>query len=83
MVRHLVLRPIKVVVTGWKPGLQKIAMTTLIRDQSEFGLADSKACTDRLLDGDVVEIPMPSRSAAERLALDLTAIGAVAHAADA
>ena len=72
----------KVIVTGWKPGLQKVSMTRLILDQSRLGLAESKACTDRLLDGGTVEITMLTRDAAESLASDLNSINAIAHVED-
>ena len=75
--------PVKVVVTTWNPGLNKVSMTTIIRSQSGLGLKASKACTDRLLDGGIVEITIASRVAAEKLASDLNDINAVAHVADA
>ena len=57
-------------------------MTTLIRSQGFLGLADSKACTDRLLDGTVIEIDVKDGRAAEALVSELNAIGAVAHICD-
>mgnify|MGYP001788533493 CR=1 FL=1 len=60
----------------------KVSMTRLILDQSLLGLAESKACTDRLLDGGTVEITMLTRDAAEILASDLNSINAIAHVED-
>ena len=42
-------------MTGWRGELKKVSLTeTLMRADS--GLKDAKSCTDRLLEGDVVDV---------------------------
>ena len=50
----------KVILTGWKPGFKKVALTKLIRDMTDLDLAAAKAHVDRLLAGETVEIELES-----------------------
>ncbi len=65
-----------VIITGWRIGLQKIGMTKLIREYTDFGLKASKDCTDRVLDGETVTIAVESVDHAMQLAARLQHIGA-------
>lgn len=67
----------QVFLDGWRPGLQKISLTKLIRAQAGLGLADAKDCVDRCLEGEVVEIPMPTIAAAEEFARAAQDLGAI------
>jgi hypothetical protein len=67
----------KLILAGWKPGLKKISLTQLIRSQCGLSLADAKLQTDRLLDGERVEIELDDdcdvqefASQAKRLGVD-------------
>jgi len=64
-------------LTGWREGLQKIALSRLIREKSGLGLAEAKEFTDRLLEGEEVVVRCISANDAgelERQAADLGAI---------
>lgn len=69
-------------ITGWRPGLEKVSMTHSIRRASGLNLAESKSCTDRVLDGETVEINVRDSEAAPMLAAKLNALGAVAEISD-
>lgn len=73
---------VQVRITGWRYGLKKVSMTTTIRDALDLGLADAKRCTDRVLDGEVVVLDVPSREAAIALAGALHELGADVEVAD-
>jgi hypothetical protein len=64
-------------LVGWKPGLPTIALTKLIRARTGLGLSATKHCTDRLLDGQIVAIELPSPDAAREFAAAARQIGAV------
>jgi ribosomal protein L7/L12 len=72
----------EVVITGWRPGLLKVSMTTTIREHTELGLAESKRVTDRVLDGESVVLPSCSAAAADALAAELARLGAVVEVRD-
>jgi hypothetical protein len=65
------------VLVGHRLGLEKVALTRLIRAETGLGLKDAKACTDRLLEGNTVEVRLPSAAAARRFAATAAALGAV------
>lgn len=44
----------RVVLTGWRPGLQKVALVKAIRASCDVGLAAGKAHVDALLAGRTV-----------------------------
>ena len=69
-------------ITGWRPGLKKISMTHAIRRSSALGLADAKSCTDRVLDGETVDVSVSEVAVARELAEELQALGAVADVVD-
>ena len=45
-----------VVMTGWAPGLNKVALTKALQAHCGLGLAEAKRMTDELLDGHSVSI---------------------------
>ena len=65
-----------VVLDGPKPGLQKVALTKLLREHAGLSLAEAKACTDRYLAGERIVLEMPTAVAAQALAHDAATIGA-------
>ena len=67
-----------VILSGWKLGMQKIPLTKLLVARAGLGLKDAKDCVDRCVDGETVLIGMPSVAAAEELAREASALGAVA-----
>ena len=72
----------RVRIKGWRPGLEKIAMTRALQSAADLGLAAAKACTDRVLAGVVVEVPVRDEEAARALTQELQRLGAVAEADD-
>jgi ribosomal protein L7/L12 len=69
-------------ITGWRPGLEKVSMTHAIRRASGLDLAESKSCTDRVLEGETVEVKVRDAEAARILAAELQALGALAAVSD-
>ncbi|MFT5051974.1 MAG: hypothetical protein ACI8QZ_003405 [Chlamydiales bacterium] len=42
-------------MTGWRRGLRKVSLTQTLMETG-LGLKNAKSCTDRLLEGDVIEV---------------------------
>jgi len=66
----------EVVIVGCQ-GLQKVAMTKLLRAGLSLSLPDAKNCTDDVLDGKAVAFNVEDIEAAEALAGALENLGAV------
>lgn len=64
-------------ITGWRPGLQKVSMTRLIREQAEVSLKTAKEHTDSVLEKKTVILSIPDEKQAQKLAYELEQIGAV------
>ena len=67
----------RVRAVDWKPGLNKVQMTQVLRGDAELRLRDAKAATDEFLDGEILEFIIEDESRARRLAEGLEAIGVV------
>lgn len=63
-------------IRGWREGFRKIACTHLLRDRAHLTLAEAKACTDRVLEGQLVTLSLPDSEIALRLAQELYELGA-------
>ena len=72
-----------VAITGWKTGLQKVSLTTLLQNRAGLTLTAAKRCTDDVLDGRPVILTLPSRTDAAALCTALVEIGARAEVRDA
>jgi hypothetical protein len=46
----------KIVLSGWNPGFDKVGLTKLLRARPEYSLSRAKACTDAILGGQSVTI---------------------------
>ncbi len=68
-----------VVLDGWRPGLNKIALTKLIQQRAGLSLAAAKRQTDRLLEGEEAGILLPDSESAEDFVSELQQLGASAH----
>ena len=66
-----------IIITGWNPGLDKIAVTKTIRKHTGFGLAEGKNCIDQILENKHVTFNNLSREAAESFLNEMKQIGAV------
>jgi hypothetical protein len=69
-------------ITGWRTGLKKVSMTKAIQRSSALDLADSKSCTDRVLEGETVDVTVHDVHVARELAQELQALGASADVVD-
>ena len=67
----------KLSIIGWNDGLQKVSMTKILRSKSGLGLKESKAVTDAVLDGEVIDLEIEDSEIAKELAAELTKIGAI------
>ncbi len=68
-------------IMGWRTDCQKVSMTQVIRELGGLGLREAKSCTDRVLDGGVVDIKVSNTSDAEEMVRELWAAGADAEVA--
>ncbi len=57
----------KLVLLGWSPGLNKVALNHLLRDTAGMSLSEAKRCVDALLGNKMPEIPHLSQEQAEAL----------------
>ena len=57
-------------------------MTLVVRRLAQLGLRDAKSVTDRVLDGEVVDVYVGDPRIAQELAQELQALGAVAGIVD-
>lgn len=68
----------KVVLTGWRPGLRKISLSTLFVIRLNVSLPVAKKHVDDLLNGEVIELEIDSSSASD-FAKELDALGVNCH----
>jgi ribosomal protein L7/L12 len=52
------------VVNGWAPGLNKVALTKALQTHCGLGLAEAKRMTDELLEGHPVSVSLADTDAA-------------------
>lgn len=64
-------------IIGWRPGLEKVSMTRLLREQAGLRLKEAKDYTDRVLEGEAIILPIPDTSQVQKLASALNGIGAI------
>ena len=67
----------RVLLTGWKPGLRKVALTKLIQSRTSVSLKAAMGYTERVLDGDCVAIELPTVADARAFALEARNLGVV------
>ncbi|MEO6524197.1 MAG: hypothetical protein ABIN91_21100 [Mucilaginibacter sp.] len=66
----------KVIITGWRYGLQKISLTKLQADSLNMGLKESKKNVTDILDGKQVEFDIPDIKVAKKFMLEAEWLGA-------
>jgi ribosomal protein L7/L12 len=69
-------------IDGWKPGLDKVKLTNIIRSHTGLGLAEAKRCTDDVLENKSVVFRKLDSSDAEIFLTEVRSVGGVAHVAD-
>jgi hypothetical protein len=67
----------RVLLTGWKAGLNKVELTTVLRRHAAVGLAQAKQWVDQLLDGQAVAIACRDDEAALQLLESARSLGAL------
>lgn len=72
-----------VVITGWRTGLRKVSLTSLIQDYAGVGLTAAKRYTDDVLEGRPVVLALSSNERAAEFCDALRDIGAQAEVRDA
>lgn len=70
---------IRVRLSGWNPGLNKVALTKLIREAADIPLNEAHDAVNRLLEGESVEFGILDAQVAQRLLDDARALGAKAE----
>ncbi len=68
---------VQVLITGWKPGLRKVALTGLLQTRGGLSLRDAHDSVERCLAGETVAVGTASAAAAESLARDASELGAI------
>jgi ribosomal protein L7/L12 len=72
---------VRVLMEGWKQGLNKVELNRLLRQHAGYGLAEAKHAVDRLLEGGRLELELPDRESARSFCASAVAIGAVCSTA--
>jgi hypothetical protein len=70
-----------VILDGWKPGMQKLALTKLIRKSADKSLAEAKLCTDEVLAGRPVTLTFSTATDADAFCADAQQLGALSERA--
>ncbi|MBM3573604.1 MAG: hypothetical protein FJX52_14790 [Alphaproteobacteria bacterium] len=65
-------------MTGWQSGLDKVALTRLLRDRAGLSLSRAKAAVDDLLAGHHVIIGIGRAASVAKMRRDIQALGVVA-----
>jgi hypothetical protein len=68
---------IKVTVTGWNHGLNKVQLNRLLRQHTGCELAEAKRAVDQLLAGEVLTYQFPDPESASVFCRSASAIGAI------
>ena len=68
-----------VLLTGWWPGLRKVALDRLLQERAGLSLHGAHQQVTRLLAGETITLPMTDTAAAAALAHDAAELGAVAE----
>jgi ribosomal protein L7/L12 len=64
------------IITGWRLGLDKIALTKVIRAYTGLGLAEGKNCTDQVLENKTVTFTELDIETAKQFLRDIQNVGA-------
>jgi ribosomal protein L7/L12 len=67
---------VQVRITGWRPGLNKVALTKALQAKLGWGLAAAKHATDDVLEGKAVSFDVGDEVTAPRIAATLRDLGA-------
>lgn len=66
-----------IVITGWRPGMEKVSLTMFLRTVLDLSLSDSARITLAVLDGQEQLLHLPSHISVEDAAAYLNEIGVI------
>jgi hypothetical protein len=66
----------RVVITGWREGMNKVQLNHLLRVHAGYGLGEAKHAVDALLDGETLTFECSDLASASVFCLSACAIGA-------
>jgi hypothetical protein len=67
----------KVKLTGWREGMQKVSLTKLQKGYFQMSLREAKTNVDRLLDGKEIEIEVESINQAQSFIQEVKQLGVI------
>ena len=67
----------EIILKGWNPELNKVALSKLLRDKVGMSLGDAKGAVDSILDEQPVNIRIESDELAENILAEALELGAV------
>lgn len=67
----------RLILTGWNPGLNKVALSKLLRDKAGMSLGDAKSAVDSILDEQPVNVRIELDELAEYILAEALELGAV------
>lgn len=66
-------------ISGWRPGMRKLSLTSLLRERLGLSLRDAKAAVDLVLEGREAHLHVPDEADCERLIAEIADLGAIAE----
>jgi hypothetical protein len=70
----------RIVITGWRQGLNKVQLNHLLRQHAGLALSEAKRAVDDLLAGERLTFESPDATSASAFCESANAIGAISHA---
>jgi hypothetical protein len=70
----------RVIITGWRQGLNKVQLNHLLRRHAGLGLSEAKRAVDDLLAGEGLTFEFPDAGSASAFCESVSAIGAISCA---
>jgi ribosomal protein L7/L12 len=68
-----------VLLTGWRPPVQKIPLVKTLREHAGLSLTEATEAVDRCLRGETVSVGLPNLSAAEAMVRAVSDLGICAE----
>ncbi len=72
----------QILLTGWKPGLNKVGLSKLLRDEAGMSLSGAKNAVDSILDDKPVTVQIDSKALAESILDQAIKLGAIGRFGD-
>jgi hypothetical protein len=65
----------RVILSGWRPGLRKVALATLLRERTGMSLHEAHQCVNQLLDDQTITVDVPTANMASAFAHEAGVLG--------